>query len=115
MQRFFQTKDGIGSAVDGIAEKFVAIVFLLELRERVMPVGEDHVIHALEGVACHRRVGHHDVQIFPEGSFPMLFAKVGHIEFSIDDRKEWIVGFRHSYISENKRAKADARKFDRRM
>jgi len=63
-QRTLEAEDRISAFVDRIGEKVIADVFLFELGVILGPVAEDHVVHALKGIAADGRMLDDNVEVF---------------------------------------------------
>src|SRR4051812_8070746 len=80
-----EAENRISAFVDRVCEKVVANVFLFELRVILGPVGENHVVDALKGIAGDGGMLDDNVQVFPEAAFPVLLAEVRAVEALIDE------------------------------
>src|SRR5439155_8861984 len=109
-QRLLQPVDRIRAALEGVAEELVAVVFLLELREVLRTVREDHVVDALKRIARHAGVVGNDIQVVPERPLPVLITEVADVQATIDQGNQWIVRFGHVAFSAKAAKAANAAK-----
>ena len=76
LQRAVQPEDGVAAVVVRIVEELIADPLLAAYFVGLGAVRHDHVVDALEGVAGDLRIGRDQVEIFLEGSFPVLAAEL---------------------------------------
>jgi hypothetical protein len=73
-QRDFEAKNSIEPILHGVVEEVVMHDLLFEVDGLVAPVGEDHVVKALEGVPSDLGSLHDDVDVILEITRPMDLA-----------------------------------------